>query len=52
MNWMLPIVIGTTAFFYIHSFNKTMIEYKNSEYTMSWNEFINKKVVLLGSPAF
>ena len=38
MNW-LPLIMGTTAFIYVHSFNRIMKLYKESEYTMTWVEF-------------
>lgn len=39
MNWLLPIIMGTTAFAYVHSFNRVMKAYKDSQYTMTWAQF-------------
>jgi hypothetical protein len=36
-----PIVIGTTAFLYIHCFNFLMKEYKKSSYTMNFKDIFN-----------
>jgi hypothetical protein len=36
-----PIVIGTTAFVYIHCFNFLMKEYKKSNYTMDIRDIYN-----------
>lgn len=39
---ILPIVIGTTIFCYIHSFNRVAKMYIESEKTLSWEEFLTK----------
>jgi hypothetical protein len=46
MNWLLPVVVGTTAFCYIHSFNRAMKIYTESGFTMTWNEFAAKNIKL------
>lgn len=40
MNWILPAIIGTVLYLYIVVFNSTMKTYKESEYTLSWRQFI------------
>lgn len=42
MNWVLPIVMGTTAVFYVHSFNHIMKLYRESGYTLTWAELMKK----------
>ncbi len=42
MNWVLPIVMGTTAVFYVHSFNHIMKLYRDSAYTLTWTELMEK----------
>jgi hypothetical protein len=42
MNWILPIVIGSTTICYINSFNSISKMYKNSDYTLTWSEFVKK----------
>lgn len=51
MNWVLPIVIGTTALCYVHSFNHIMKLYKESDYTLTWSELVEKlpEGVLVGA---
>jgi hypothetical protein len=44
MNWILPVVIGTTVVCYVHSFNHVMKLYKDSGYTLTWEEFTDKNV--------
>ena len=44
MNWVLPIVIGSTALCYVHSFNHIMKLYKDSDYTLTWAELIEKNL--------
>jgi hypothetical protein len=44
MNWILPIVMGTTAVVYINSFNHIAKIYAESEYTLTWNELYEKMV--------
>jgi hypothetical protein len=36
--------MGTTAVFYVHSFNHVMKLYRESEYTLSWSEFLDKNI--------
>lgn len=38
--YMLPVVIGTTIFCYIHSFNRVAKLYLESEKTLSLKEFL------------
>ena len=40
MNIMIPIVIGTVIFTYVHSFNRFAKLYKSSGNTLDWNDFI------------
>jgi SNF family Na+-dependent transporter len=40
MNTMIPIVMGMTVLAYMHSFNTTMKLYKNSGYTLTFQELI------------
>lgn len=49
MNWVLPIVMGTTAMCYIHSWNHIMKLYRDSEYTLTWSELIDKNLSALSS---
>ena len=35
------VVIGTLFFAYVRLFNRTMTAYKNSQYTMTWEEYIH-----------
>jgi hypothetical protein len=35
MNWILPIVIGTTVMVYVHSFNRIFKLYEKSERTLT-----------------
>jgi len=44
MNWLLPIVMGTTAFAYVHIFNDTAKLYRESGYTLTWKELVDKKM--------
>jgi|UniRef100_A0A6C0JN59 hypothetical protein len=44
MNWLIPIVMGTTAVVYINSFNYIMKLYADSEYTLTWEELVEKMV--------
>ena len=37
---MIPIVIGTVIFTYVHSFNRFAKLYKSSGNTLDWNDFI------------
>ena len=46
MNWLLPIVMGTTAVCYINSFNKIMRIYGESGFTANW---VDMAVALLPS---
>jgi hypothetical protein len=39
-----PFVIGTIAFFYIHSFNRNARMYLESEKTLSWRDFFTKVI--------
>jgi hypothetical protein len=50
MNWLLPIVMGTTAFMYVTIFNHTMKIYGDSGYTMTWQEFVDKKIEVASNP--
>jgi hypothetical protein len=52
MNWVLPVVIGTTTFAYVHSFNHIMKLYAESGHTMDWNDFINQNLKHLKVFAF
>jgi hypothetical protein len=36
------VIIGSIFFAYIHIFNKTMDVYKKTDYTMTWNEYIQE----------
>jgi hypothetical protein len=38
--------MGTTAVFYVYSFNHIMKLYGESGYTLSWSEFLDKNVKL------
>lgn len=38
---LIPIVMGTTIFAYIHCFNRIAHEYKKSGYTLDWNDLIS-----------
>jgi hypothetical protein len=40
MNWTIPIVIGAVIYLYIVVFNSTMKKYKESEYSLSWSQFV------------
>jgi len=40
------VVIGTVAFFYIHSFNRNAKIYLESQKTLEWSEFFTKIVPL------
>ena len=44
MNWALSAVIATTMFAYIQLFIKNMQAYKDSDYTMTWGEFVDKTI--------
>lgn len=44
MNWLIPIVMGTTAVVYINSFNHIMKLYSDSGYTLTWEELVEKMV--------
>jgi hypothetical protein len=48
MNWVLPVVIGTTAVFYVHSFNHIMKLYAESGYTLTWRELLDKNLTIAG----
>jgi hypothetical protein len=39
--------MGTTAFCYIHSFNHIMKLYKDSGYTLTWSELLDKNLSLM-----
>jgi hypothetical protein len=41
MNLLIPIVMGTTILAYVHSFNSTMLLYKKSNYTLSYQELLS-----------
>jgi hypothetical protein len=41
MNWLLPIVIGTTAWIYVHSFNRIMNLYEKSDRTLALGDIVN-----------
>ena len=41
---LLPIVIGTTIFLYIHSYNRVASMYFESEKTLSWGDFLTKVI--------
>lgn len=41
MNWLLPIVIGTTAMIYVHSFNRMIKLYEKSERTLTLDKVFN-----------
>jgi hypothetical protein len=41
MNWLFPIVIGTTAMIYIHSFNRIIKLYEKSERTLTLGHVLN-----------
>jgi len=41
---ILPYVIGTTIFLYIHSYNRVARMYLESEKTLSWNDFFTKVI--------
>jgi hypothetical protein len=43
--------MGTTAVFYVHSFNHIMKLYRESGYTLTWAELIEKKLPEWTSPA-
>lgn len=44
MNWILPIVVGTTAWVYIHSFNRIMHLYEKSERTLDLQSFYDSYI--------
>jgi len=48
MDWLLPVVMGTTAFAYVHIFNHTMKLYRDSGYTMDWNDLLSSYKQKLG----
>jgi hypothetical protein len=39
-------VIGTVAFFYIHSFNRIAKLYLESDRSIAWNDFFSKVIPL------
>jgi hypothetical protein len=40
MNWLLPIVMGTTAMVYVHSFNRIFKLYEKSERTLTLRDVL------------
>jgi len=42
MNWILPAIIGSVLYLYIVVFNRTMENYKKSEYSLTWREFVTE----------
>ena len=42
--------MGTTAFMYVTIFNHTMKIYGDSGYTMTWHEFVDKKIEVASNP--
>jgi len=40
--------MGTTAVFYVHSFNHIINLYRESGYTLTWKEFMDKNAATLG----
>lgn len=48
MNWMLSVIVGTTAVIYVNSFNHIMKLYKESGYTLTWRELLDKNLTIAG----
>jgi hypothetical protein len=43
MDPTYPIVIGIIVYAYVMLFNSTMKSYRESDYTMSWKEFVRDR---------
>ena len=46
MNPILPIVMGSVVFCYVHSFNRISKLYRESGYTMDWSDLVKNTVYL------
>lgn len=44
MNYLLPIVIGTTAFLYVHSFNYIINLYEKNDRSLTLNELFKRVI--------
>jgi hypothetical protein len=42
MQWAIPAIIGSILYLYIVVFNRTMETYKQSNYTLSWSQFVQE----------
>jgi hypothetical protein len=42
MDWSIPAIVGSVVYFYIVVFNTTMKTYKESDYSMTWSEFVTR----------
>lgn len=48
MESWYPFIIGTIAFFYIHSFNRIAKMHLESNRSISWNDFFTKVIPITG----
>ena len=44
MNWSVSLVIASIMFVYIQLFIKNMQAYKDSDYTMTWGQFVDSSL--------